>query len=94
MVDLVTLAAAAVCGAISCRIFTYQRHGATYRFGVSLCAYILAAGTGMQSLSITLAVLMSRHAPPISPYLLLVLLVLAVLVNRSKGNVAQILRLN
>ncbi|MBG6485621.1 phage holin family protein, partial [Pseudomonas aeruginosa] len=50
MVDLVTLTAAAVCGAISCRIFTYQRHGATYRFGVSLCAYILAAGTGMQAL--------------------------------------------
>lgn len=69
MVDLVTLAAAAVCGAISCRIFTYQRHGATYRFGVSLCAYILAAGTGMQALSISLAVLMARHATPISPYL-------------------------
>ncbi|MGU2308378.1 phage holin family protein [Pseudomonas aeruginosa] len=90
MVDLVTLAAAAVCGAISCRIFTYQRHGATYRFGVSLCAYILAAGTGMQALSISLAVLMARHATPISPYLLAVLVVLLVLVYRNKGNIAPI----
>ncbi|HCF2109405.1 TPA: phage holin family protein [Pseudomonas aeruginosa] len=94
MVDLVTLAAAAVCGAISCRIFTYQRHGAAYRFGVSLCAYILAAGTGMQALSISLAVLMARHATPISPYLLAVLVVLLVLVYRNKGNIALILRLS
>ena len=87
MVDLVTLTAAAVCGAISCRIFTY-------RFGVSLCAYILAAGTGMQALSISLAVLMARHATPISPYLLAVLVVLLVLVYRNKGNIAPILRLS
>ncbi|HEJ2504821.1 TPA: phage holin family protein, partial [Pseudomonas aeruginosa] len=67
---------------------------ATYRFGVSLCAYILAAGTGMQALSISLAVLMARHATPISPYLLAVLVVLLVLVYRNKGNIAPILRLS
>lgn len=36
----------------------------------------LDRATGMQSLSITLAVLMARHVTPISPYLLAVLVVL------------------
>ncbi|EPF1451242.1 phage holin family protein [Pseudomonas aeruginosa] len=54
----------------------------------------LDRATGMQSLSITLAVLMARHATPISPYLLAVLVVLLVLVYRNKGNIAPILRLS
>ncbi|EPL0577955.1 phage holin family protein [Pseudomonas aeruginosa] len=37
---------------------------------------------------------MARHATPISPYLLAVLLVLLVLVYRNKGNIAPILRLS
>ncbi|WP_235583889.1 phage holin family protein [Pseudomonas aeruginosa] len=54
----------------------------------------LDRATGMQSLSITLAVLMARHATPILPYLLAVLVVLLVLVYRNKGNIAPILRLS
>ncbi|EPA1183308.1 phage holin family protein [Pseudomonas aeruginosa] len=46
------------------------------------------------ALSISLAVLMARHATPISPYLLAVLVVLLVLVYRNKGNIAPILRLS
>lgn len=93
MVDPWTLAAAAICGAICLRIAFYRRQGARYRAGVSWCAYVLAAATGCEWLSVMLAVLMAKPATAVSPFLLIVLVVLLVLVYRARGNVARILRM-
>jgi phosphatidylserine synthase len=92
MVDPWTLAAAAICGAICFRIAFYQRQGARYRAGVSWCAYALAAATGCEWLSVMLAILLAHPTTSVSPYILVVLLVLAVLVYRADGNVARILK--
>lgn len=67
MVDLWTLAAAAICGAISFRIAFYQRQGARYRAGVSWCAYALAAATGCEWLSVMLAILLAKPITAVSP---------------------------
>lgn len=94
MVDPWTLIAGALCGAICLRIAAYRRDGARYRAGVSWLAYLLAVGTGCESLQITLATLMAKPAPTVSPFLLMVLVVLLVLVYRARGNVARILRMD
>lgn len=94
MVDLWTLIAGALCGAICLRIAGYRRDGARYRAGVSWLAYMLAVGTGCESLLITLSVMMSKPVPTVSPFLLMVLIVLLVLVYRAQGNVARILRMD
>ncbi|MCY1296494.1 putative 3TM holin [compost metagenome] len=92
MVDPFTAAAASICAAICVRIVCYRREGARYRLGVSALAYLLAVGTGCYSLTVTIDVLRgyaSNHA--VSPWLLLVLLVVAILIYRAKGNVARII---
>lgn len=94
MVDPWTLIAGAICGAICIRIAIYRREGARYRAGVSWLAYALAAATGCEWLSILLAALFAKPTPAVSPFLLIVLLVLAVLVYRARGNVARILRMD
>lgn len=94
MVDPWTLAAAAICGAICFRIAFYRRQGARYRAGVSWLAYVMAAATGCEWLSVTLAVLLAKPATAVSPFLLIVLIVLLVLVYRAGGNVARILRMD
>jgi len=94
MVDPWTLIAGALCGAICFRIAVYRRDGARYRAGVSWLAYLLAVGTGCESLQITLATLLAKPAPTVSPFLLMVLVVLLVLVYRARGNVARILRMD
>lgn len=94
MVDPWTLAAAALCGAICFRIALYRRQGARYRAGVSWLAYLLAAATGCEWLTVVLAVLLAKPVPEVSPYLLIVLAVLLVLVYRAGGNVARILRMD
>lgn len=94
MVDPWTLIAGALCGAICLRIAVYRREGARYRAGVSWLAYILAIGTGCESLLITLSVVFAKPVSSVSPFLLLVLVVLAVLVYRAQGNVARILRMD
>ncbi|MGY2277428.1 MULTISPECIES: phage holin family protein [Pseudomonas] len=94
MVDPWTLIAGALCGAICLRIAVYRREGARYRAGVSWLAYLLAVGTGCESLQITLATLTAKPAPAVSPFLLMVLVVLLVLVYRARGNVARILRMD
>ncbi|MBC3233996.1 phage holin family protein [Pseudomonas lurida] len=94
MVDPWTLIAGAVCGAICIRIAMYRRDGARYRPGVSWLAYALAVATGCEWLSILMAVLFAKPTTAVSPYLLIVLLVLAVLVYRAGGNVARIVRMN
>lgn len=92
-VDPVTLLAALVCGAICVRIVTYRRGESTYRLGVSFCAYLLAAGTGAQAVQIMFGTLLARPVPAISPWLLMVLVVILVLTVRANGNVARIWRL-
>lgn len=94
MVDPWTLIAGALCGAICIRIAIYRREGARHRPGVSWLAYALAVGTGCEWLSIIMAVLFAKPTPAVSPFLLIVLLVLAVLVYRARGNVARIVRMN
>lgn len=94
MVDPWTLIAGALCGAICYRIAAYRRHGARYRAGVSWLAYLLAVGTGCESLLITMSVMTTKPVPAVSPFLLMVLLVLAVLVYRARGNVARILKMD
>ena len=94
MVDPWTLIAAALCGAICYRIAIYRRDGARYRAGVSWLAYLLAVGTGCESLLITLSVMFAKPVPAVSPFLLMVLIVLVVLVYRARGNVARILRMD
>lgn len=94
MVDPWTLAAAMLCGAICFRIALYRRHGARYRAGVSWLAYLLAAATGCEWLTVVLGILLARPVPEVSPYLLIVLAVLLVLVYRAGGNVARILRMD
>jgi len=45
-------------------------------------------------LLITLSVMMAKPVPTVSPFLLMVLIVLLVLVYRARGNVARILRMD
>lgn len=94
MVDPWTLIAGALCGAICFRIAAYRRKGARYRAGVSWLAYLLAVGTGCESLLITLSVMTAKPVLTVSPFLLMVLIVLLVLVYRAQGNVARILRMD
>lgn len=94
MVDPWTLLAAAMCGAICLRIVSYQRGAARYRPGVSLLAYGLAVGTGCYALSVCLAVFGRQALPAISPFLLIVLAAVLLLVYRARGNVARIIQLD
>lgn len=92
MVDHWTLIAAAICGAICMRILSYQRGGARYRILISVLAYVLAMGTGCFSISVLVATVSGRTMSGVSPFLLIVLAVMLVLVYRARGNVAQIMR--
>jgi CHASE2 domain-containing sensor protein len=92
MVDLSTLVASLLCGSICMRVATFRRQGARYRLGMSVCAYLLAVGTGGYSLSVALAPLTGHEVEPVSPFLLIVFVILAVMVWRSGGNVAVALR--
>ena len=92
MIDLSTLIAAMLCSAICWRVATFRRQGARYRPGVSLCAWVLAVGTGGYSLTVALAPITGHQVAPVSPFLLVVFVILAVMVWRSRGNVAAVLR--
>lgn len=94
MVEPWTLLAAAMCGAICLRIVSYRRGVARYRPGVSLLAYVLAVGTGCYALSVCLAVFGRQALPAISPFLLIVLGAVLMLVYRARGNVARIIQLD
>ena len=94
MIDLSTLIAAMLCSAICWRVATFRRDGARYRPGVSLCAWLLAVGTGGYSLTVALAPITGHQVAPVSPFLLVVFVILAVMVWRSRGNVATVIRPN
>jgi MFS family permease len=92
--DVWTALAALACGAISARIVTYRRGDAQYKLRVSLCAWVLAAATGCYSLSVVLGAAVGQPVDSVSPWLVVVLLVLLGLVFKARGNVASILRLD
>lgn len=94
MVDPWALGAAFICSAICVRIAAYRREGARYRAGVSLLAYLLCVGTGCYSLTVYLDMLRGHSHATLSPWLLIILLVLAVLVYRARGNVARIIQID
>jgi CHASE2 domain-containing sensor protein len=94
MVDPWTLVAAALCGAICLRIVSYQRGDARYRLGVSLLAWALAVGSGCYSLSVSLALVSGHVMTPLSPFLLIILAALLLLVYRARGNVARIIQID
>lgn len=87
MADPVQLLTALVCAAICLRLVAFRRAGARYRFWNSLLAWVLAACAGCQALSSILGLYPVR-----SPFVLVTLLVLCVLVFRARGNVASIFR--
>lgn len=89
MANPITVMTAVVCLAICVRIVTFRRQDSRYRVGVSLAAYALAASTGCEALSALLGLY-----PANSPFMLLILLVLCVLVFRARGNVASIVRID
>ncbi len=88
LLSLLTLAAStAVCG----RLLTYRRMpGTRFRWGVGLCAWILIVCTGGQALQIL--VQGARAHPDVLQ--LGILLVLAFLSFRARGNVARILKVD
>jgi|TARA_X000001388_G_scaffold3203_6_gene2338 drug/metabolite transporter (DMT)-like permease len=91
---LSTLIVSLLCGSICLRLVMFRREGARYRPGVSLCAWLLAVGTGGYSLTVALAPITGHQVAPVSPFLLVVFVILAVMVWRSRGNVATVLRPN
>ncbi|EQM67124.1 phage holin family protein [Pseudomonas sp. zfem005] len=94
MADLWTLLAALSCAAIFIRIITWRHAGERYRLGIGFCAYALAVCTGCFPLTVLLEFLAGKPIEPVSPWLSLVLVWLAVLVILARGNVARIVQLN
>ncbi|WP_212630696.1 phage holin family protein [Pseudomonas sp. KB-10] len=93
--DCWTLAAAAICAAISARIFAWcPQPGQQYKLGHSLLAWLMAAASGGYSLSVGLSVLYLQTVAPVSPMLVVILLVVMVQVYRARGNVAAFLRVD
>lgn len=92
MPDVWTLVASAVCGAICCRVASYRREGSRYRLGVSLCAWLLAVGSGGYTLSVLMGVLLGMPVYATSPFILIMLVSLLFLVCRARGNVAAVMR--
>ncbi|RPE74620.1 phage holin family protein [Vulcaniibacterium tengchongense] len=91
MHSLVTVLTLIACLAICARLLTYKRGpDARHRVGVGLCAWLLIVCTGGQAIHIALV----GAAAHVSPWQLGVLLVLAVLTYRARGNVARILRVD
>lgn len=91
MHNVITALTLIACVAICTRLITYQRGpDAAHRIGVGLCAWLLIVCTGGQAIHIALAGAAART----SPWQLGVLVVLAVLTYRARGNVARILRVD
>ncbi|TPG76298.1 phage holin family protein [Pseudomonas arsenicoxydans] len=89
MIDAMTLFTAAVCAAMCLRLVAFRRNNSRYRLGISLMAWILSAATGCQAIASVLGLYQVQ-----SPFVLIILSALCALVFRSRGNVAQILRVD
>jgi uncharacterized membrane protein YfcA len=94
MVDPWTLAAASICSAICLRIASFRRGSLRYRLGVSLVAYLLCIGSGGYALTVFVEALRGAHPAAISPWLLIILGAVMVLIYRAKGNVARLIQLD
>ncbi|TRO14353.1 phage holin family protein [Ectopseudomonas mendocina] len=93
--DYWTLAAAAICAAISARIVAWRpQPGQQYKLGQSLLAWFMAASTGGYALQVGLSPFFFRPAPETSPMLVAILLVVMAQVYRARGNVAAFLRVH
>lgn len=89
MHSLVTVLSLLASIAICVRLLTYHRPAdARHRHGASWCAWLLIASTGGQALHILLA----GAAAQVTAWNLGVLIVLAVLTYRARGNVARLMR--
>lgn len=93
--DYWTLAAAAICAAISARIVAWRPQlGQQYKLGQSLLAWFMAASTGGYALQVGLSPFFIEPAPRTPPMLVAILLVVMVQVYRARGNVAAFLRVD
>lgn len=93
--DYWTLAAAAICAAISARIVAWcPQPGQQYKLGQSLLAWFMAASTGGYALQVGLSPFFFEPVPKTSPMLVAILLVVMVQVYRARGNVAAFLRVD
>ncbi|WP_051593636.1 phage holin family protein [Achromobacter sp. DH1f] len=70
--------------ATALRLACYQRRGARYRLGMSVVAYLMVVLTGGQALDV-----LARQGS-VTPWQLGLTLLLAFLVFRARGNVANI----
>jgi hypothetical protein len=93
-VDPWALVAAAICAAISLRIVLWRPDGHQYKPGASLLAWVLSASSGCYALSVLLYSVCGQPVAPVSPLLVCLLFVMAVLLYRARGNVAAFLRVN
>lgn len=87
MSDPMTLLTAMLCAAICVRLLAFRRKDARHRVGVSLMAWVLVAASGCQAIASLLGMYQVE-----SPFMLVILLVICVLVFRARGNVASIFR--
>ena len=83
---LVPLAAAIAYLASALRLLCFQRNGARIRRGISLLACLLIGSLLCASLEILL------YQRPVSPWQTSVAVLLCILVCRSRGNLAALLR--
>lgn len=93
-VDPWALVAAAICAAISLRIVLWRPDGHQYKPGASLLAWVLSASSGCYALSVVLYSACGQPVAPVSPLLVCLLFVMAVLLYRARGNVAVALRVD
>lgn len=88
--QMAALLQASFCGVIAFVIaFRYNRGDSRYRIIPSLCAFGLASLFAQQWLSIMGRILMYGEWPEVSVFNTLIFGILAVLLVRSKGNVAK-----
>lgn len=83
--SMITLLAASL---ICIRLLTFRRGEARHRVGYACLAWLLIAGTGTISIRI-----LTGTACPTGWGVAVVMLVLAVLVVRARGNVAHVIQL-
>lgn len=83
---LVPLAAAIAYLASAVRLLCFQRNGARIRRGISLVACLLIAALLCAGLEILL------YQRPVSPWQAAIAVLLCILVYRSRGNLAALLR--
>lgn len=93
-VDPWALVAAVICAAISLRVVLWRPDGHQYKAVPSLLAWVLSASSGCYALSVVLYSACGQPVAPVSPLLVCLLLVMAVLLYRARGNVAAALRVD